>query len=537
VPLFSVVTPVYRPLPAALRGCIDSVLDQTCGDWELCLVDDASGSPEVAAILNDAVARDRRVRLVRRRENGGIVAASNDALRMATGRYVAFLDHDDRLAPTALEEAAAVVTSRDTVDYLYTDEEVIDAADRHVVTFRKPAWSPARLRSQNYCNHLSVFRRTLVERLGGLRAGFDGAQDHDLVLRVTEQAREVAHLPRTLYAWRAIEGSTARSVTAKPYAYEAGVRAVQDHCDRTDLHATVDHHSRFGAVYQVHRKLVRRPPACIVVPARGVRRRIWGVPVAAVVNAVQSVISRSTYTDLEVVVVADPAVPELVLRHARRIDERRVRVLRADRGRTLARMANLGVAHSSAEVVVLLAEEAEVRSIDWLETLVGVLEAGDVGLVGPKLLSSDSRVRSAGLRVGPERSAFGAAGARLVGEPRHEPGHFGALVTERECSGVSTTCAALRREVFESIGGLSGELAPADAALDLGMKVASRGQRIVWTPLAEVFDFAPSDEPAAPAADQLQRRWGRLMMRDAFLPHDVDAGVSCVAPTHQARRP
>src|SRR5690606_34148515 len=220
-------------------ACLGSVRDQTTGDWEHVVVDDGSTRPDVARLLSEAAAADPRVRVVTRAASGGIVAASSDALAAATGELIALLDHDDVLEPDALAAIDAAFAAGDDVDVVYSDHDMIRADGRYVTPSYKPDWSPERLRSQNYITHLLVARRALVDEVGGFREGYDGAQDHDLALRLGERARRVAHVPRVLYHWRQSPASVT-SGASKPWAFEAGVRAVADHCDRIGIDATVE---------------------------------------------------------------------------------------------------------------------------------------------------------------------------------------------------------------------------------------------------------------------------------------------------------
>ena len=240
-PRFSILTPIYETPADVLRKMLRSVQRQSFGDWELCLVDDGSKQPHVREILEQAQAGDPRVRVEYRQDNKGIVAASNEALAMAGGEFVALLDHDDTLHPDALAHVAEALDANAEADYVYTDEDKIDRAGRHSSPFFKPDWSPERMRTQMYTCHFSVFRRSLVEEVGGFDPGFEGSQDWDLVLKVTERARAIVHVPRVLYHWRMLETSAAGGgEAAKPYAFEAGKRAVQAHCERIGLEAEVE---------------------------------------------------------------------------------------------------------------------------------------------------------------------------------------------------------------------------------------------------------------------------------------------------------
>ena len=239
MPLFSVITPVYNPPIDAFEACIKSVFAQTHADWDWCLVDDGSTDPQIRKIMERLARKDKRVRIMFRPKNGGIVAASQDALDIATGEFIAFLDNDDTLHPNALSLVAATLADDPTVDYVYSDENKINEKGRPYDLFRKPAFDPIRLLGQNYCSHFSVIRSSLIDEVGGFRTGFEGSQDYDLILRITERARTIAHIPEVLYHWRAIPGSAAIQSDAKPYALISAERAVKDHLKRVKIDATV----------------------------------------------------------------------------------------------------------------------------------------------------------------------------------------------------------------------------------------------------------------------------------------------------------
>ena len=301
-PRISVLTTVFDPEREHLEACLRSVAEQEFTDWEHVLVDDGSTKPWVAGVLADAAAADARVRLVERPENGGIVAAASDALGAATGEWVALLDHDDELESTAL--AAMSDAAVGDTDVVYSDHDLLRADGRYASPSYKPDFSPERLRSQNYITHFLMARRSLVDEVGGFRVGYDGAQDHDLVLRLTEHARHVAHVPQVLYHWRQSPASVTSDSANKRWAFDAGVRAVADHCRRIGIDATVEHTEHDGC-YRVIRHLAEQPLVSVVIPTRGSSGRVWGVSRVYVVDAVRSILETSTYTNLEFVVVHD----------------------------------------------------------------------------------------------------------------------------------------------------------------------------------------------------------------------------------------
>ena len=513
-PMFSIVTPVYDPPVDVLSAAIDSVLAQTFRDWELILVDDCSPNAEVLETLRRYAANDSRIKVVERAVNGHIVKASNDGIAAATGRFIALLDHDDLLAPAALRRNAEVIAEHDDVDYVYSDEDKVDDKGRHYQRFDKPAWSPERLRAQNYCCHFSVLRTSLVREVGGFREGFDGSQDHDLILRVTEKARRIVHIPEVLYHWRVIPGSAAGDTEAKPYAVEAGRRAVQDHLDRLDIEATVS----IGPfnMFRVHRKLPVDRRVSIVIPTRGSSALVWGRRRAMVVEAVRSALGQTTHADLEVVVVYDdPATPTEVLDELRQVAGDRLVLVPFTEKFNYSRKVNLGVLASSGDRIVVLNDDVELRTPEWLDELVGALEEPDVGLTGAKLMFSSTSIQHAGL-------AFLRGGYmhpyRLL--PLSSPGPFGELVVNREVSGVTGACVAFRRETFLEVGGLAEGLPESFNDVDFCYKMTRAGYRILYMAHCLLFHFeSQTRDPKPYAADTvfMRRRWG-VPARDPYTP-------------------
>lgn len=512
-PMFSIITPVYNPPVRVLRATVDSVLAQTCDDWELVLVDDCSPDPSVRTVLRDYAARDPRIRVIERSENGHIVAASNDGLDTARGEFVAFLDHDDLLTPEALAENVEVISRHDDVDYIYSDEDLVRDNGRFTDPFSKPDWSPERLRGQNYCNHFSVIRASLVREVGGLREGFDGSQDHDLVLRVTERARRVEHIAKVLYHWRVIEGSAAGDADAKPYALEAGRRAVQEHLDRTGIDGTVT----IGGPgrYVLRRRLPAERRVSIVIPTRGSSSMIWGRRSVLVTRAVRSALELTAHKNLEIVVVYDEPTPTSVLEELRQIAGDRLVLVPFGEKFNYSRKINLGVLAASGDRLVLLNDDVEVRHGDWLEELVAPLEEPDVGMTGAKLYFASTAIQHAGLAysrgeyVHPYRFA-----------PESTPGKANELRINREVSGVTGACVGMRRDVYFDAGGLTEQLPESFNDVDLCYKILRLGYRILYMAQCELFHFESQTREPTPKASELgfmRRRWG-VPVRDRYTP-------------------
>jgi O-antigen biosynthesis protein len=514
VPRFSIVTPVYGTPPEVLRAAVDSVLHQSFGDWQLCLVDDGSPPDTVQTLLAELAASDPRIEVHTRTANGGIVAASNDALAMARGEFVALFDHDDVLEPHALERVDEALRSDDEIDLVYTDADKIDPWGIPVHPFRKPDWAPERFRHQNYLIHLAVIRRSIVSDIGGFRSGFDGSQDYDLLLRASERARRIHHIPEILYHWRIIEGSAAGDVTAKPAAYTAGRRAVQEHCERVGIDAVVEPVERVPGCYRL-----RRPPGpartvSVVIPTAGVRQTVRGVDTTLVLRALDGLLDATDHDGIEIVVVVDPATPERVVRHLRRRAARGVRLLPGTQPFNWSRASNLGARATSGELLLFLNDDVEVIHPDWLTNMVARC-TGDVGVVGPMLVFEDGRVQSAGhCHVGvPEH----------IGRLDHAdaPGAFGIFHIDRECSGVTGACLLTPRNLFEELGGMHEDLP--NSYNDVYYCCAARelGHRVLWTPSARLRHHEQaSRDPAAGGVEALAAldRWADDLLHDRYMP-------------------
>ena len=514
-PLFYIVTPVYEPSLEVLKETIKSVQAQTTNDWEWILVDDKSPSESVRDLLKDAALRDRRIKVIERGENGHIVKASNDGLAAATGEFVVFVDHDDLLTVDALDQVKAVVDQFDDVDYIYSDEDKVDEHGTFFAAFRKPEWSPERLRGQMYTSHLSAIRRSLVDQVGGFRQGYDGSQDHDLVLRITEHARRVVHIPKILYHWRAVEGSAAADAFAKPYAGEAGRRAVQDQLDRQGLQGVVEGIHGYPGHYRVSRSLPPNRRVSIIIPTIGKTASMWGEDRCFVVEAVRSALAHTEHENLEIVVVYDPPTPDEVLNQLRSIAGDKLVLVPYLGEFNFSKKINLGVIASTGDRVVALNDDVQLISEHWLEELVAPLEEPNVGMTGAKLFFSDRTIQHAGHAYGK-----GDYHHPFMGMSDEDAGPWGSLLISREVSGVTAACAALRREVFDEAGGFSETLPLSFNDVDLSYKVRSRHYRVVWVANCELYHFESQTRERIVAEWEAQvtwLRWGKPE-HDPYLP-------------------
>ena len=513
MPVFSIITPVYNPPIWALQACIDSVMNQSFPDWEWCIADDCSTDPKVHKVLKKLAKKDKRVHIEFRSQNGGIVEASNTAISMAVGEFVVLLDHDDSLTPNALTEVNDVVSTYPDTDYLYSDEDKIDKEGNTFDHFEKPDFSPERLRGQNYCSHLSVFRKSLLEKVGYFRPGFDGSQDYDLILRATEKARRIFHIRKVLYHWRVVQGSTAGDIDAKTESFNHAKDAVEEHCKRVGINASVTN-SDLGYVI-VKRKVTKPPKVSIIIPTRGDRKRIWGIETCLISNAVASVLERSTYPNFEIIIVHDE-VDELSSELESILGDARVKFVRYSKPFDFSDKCNTGVIHATGDVFVLLNDDTEIISEDWIEVLVGYLEDKDVAVVGPLTVLENGCVQSAGHSNNPQVHNLGNT------DVIYARGNYGSRLVAREISGVTGACMAIPRDKYFELGGYSCAFPFSYNDVDFCFKALEQNYRVIWTPLAKLWHFESlSRDPAVRGEDfnLLHRRWGRYFGQDRFSNH------------------
>ncbi len=520
-PRISVVVPVFNPPIQHLESCLESVLAQSYPHWQLCIANDASTDPTVAETLQHYAQRDRRIQWVQRSENGHICAASNSALSLADGDYVALLDHDDCLFEHALLEVASTVQANPDAELLYSDEDFIDEDGRRFAPHYKPDWNPALALSHNYVTHLAVYRRSLIEAVGGFRegAGVEGAQDYDLLLRCSARVRagvgSIVHIPKVLYHWRAHEGSTALGSDQKSYTSMAGQRALQDYLDAAGTagraEATDDDN-----LYRVAYPLEWEPLVSLLIPTRDM--------LAVVRPCVESILTQSTYRNFEILILDNQSAEPETLEWFRLIQQqdRRVRVLAYDQPFNYSAINNFGVACARGEILGLVNNDIEVITPGWIEELTSLAIQPENGCVGALLYYPDDTVQHAGVILG----LGGYAAHSHRGSPRGSQGYFNRLKVRQNLSAVTGACLFVRKSVYEQVGGLDEAYTVAYNDVDFCLRVQAAGYLNVFTPFAELYHhesksrgqedtpekIARFDEEKARLAD----RWGALLQRDPF---------------------
>ncbi len=506
MPLFSLIVPLFRTPAPLFSEMLESVLAQSYQRWELVLV---NASPEMEGLcrqVEEACARDRRVRCVTLDKNLGISENTNAGIAVATGDFVGFFDHDDLIEPNLLFEYARAINERPDTDVLYCDEDKVDEKGTLSSPFFKPAFGIDDLRGYNVVCHLLCIRRTLLDQLEPNTAEFDGAQDHNLTLEAAERARYVNHVPKMLYHWRAIAGSTAANADSKPYAAEAGMRAVRAHLERMGLRATVSP-ARYPFKYAVHYLPPEdRPLVSIVIPTSD--------HASVLERCVSSILEKTTYPNYEVVLVDNNSheeATEACYEHMIELGAGRVRVERYEGPFNFSAIVNQGARAARGEYLLLLNNDTEVITPEWLDRMLGICARDDVGAVGCRLYYPDNTIQHAGVVV----SGMGA-GHLFLNNPRKNHGYFNLADCQRDLSAVTGACMMVDRSVYEDVGGLDEALAVAYNDVDFCLRIRQRGLLVVYTPEVELYHYESLSRGAESNTEKRRRyfqEWTLLLHR------------------------
>ncbi|HEY3659745.1 MAG TPA: glycosyltransferase [Candidatus Udaeobacter sp.] len=498
-PLISVLTPVFDTPVSWLSEAVDSVLAQVYENWQLLLIDDGSTATDLLRVLPGLSARDRRIRVVRLESHQGISAALNKGLDLASGEWVTFFDHDDVLEPDALFQNVKLLQENPGVDLIYSDEDKLTEAGFDFPIL-KPDWSPDFFLSCNYLCHMIFLRRDLVREVGGFQPQFDGSQDYDLLLRVTERTNRIHHIPRVLYHWRRSNSSSASDVRQKPGQLEASWRAIEAHLQRRGEQAHVAVDWRTHAFY-VRRELREPTKISVIIPSfRGPE---------SLERCVESVVSRTSYPNYEIVIVKMSEGDKL----AKAATDSPHRVLYFADAVNDSAAKNYAVAQTDAAWLLFLDDSAEAIEPDWLTIMAEHVQRPEIGAVGARLVNRNGTIEHAGLVLG----VNGTARSAFHGFPAEHPGVNRQLQMTRNYSAVSSGCMLIRREVFQKVGGLDKALPRRLADVDLCLKMRRAGYLIVYTPLAKLIGAAPVSGARDNSAENIIRqRWSEVIERDPY---------------------
>lgn len=519
-PLISIVMPVYNAPENHLRACIESVIAQSYPNWELCVADDASPKKYIQRVLREYEQNDSRIRVVYREKNGHISRASNSALEIARGEYVALLDHDDALPEHALYFIAEAINEHPRAQILYSDEDKIDELGKRFEPHFKSDWNPDLFFSQNYVSHLGVYQRSILQKIGGFRPGVEGSQDQDLLLRCLPhvQSANIIHIPRVLYHWRTVEGSTALASGEKSYTTDAGIKALQDYFEENHPTSVQIEAGMIPNTYRVRWPIPMQPPlVTLLIPTRD-KKEITEI-------AVRSILEKTTYPNYEIIILDNGSVEPETLRFFEEIqkENKLVKVLSYNHPFNYSAINNFGVAKTSGEIVGLVNNDIEVISPEWLTEMVSHACRPEIGCVGAKLYYGNDTLQHGGVILG----IGGVANHAHKNFKRDDPGYFARLTVYQNYSAVTAACLVVRREIYDEVGGLDEEnLKVAFNDVDFCLKVREAGYRNLWTPYAELYhheSISRGNEDTPEKMERFQKevnfmvkKWGRVLEVDPY---------------------
>ena len=535
-PVVSVVMPVYNPPVHFLKEAVESVRNQLYPNWELCIADDASSDPQVLNFLSSLEAQDKRIKVVLRPQNGHIVAASNSALALATGDFVALLDHDDVIPTDALYWMAQAVNRNPAASVFYSDEDKIGLDGKRCDPYFKSDWNLELFLSQNMISHLGMYRRSLLEEVNGFRLGYEGSQDYDLALRCVLKLlpSQIVHIPRVLYHWRILPGSTALSPGEKSYAQKAGHRALTDYLAASNLGGRVE--SLPNGFYRVHPPLPKvLPLVSLIIPTRNALELVR--------QCIDSILVKTTYSNYEILLIDNGSDDPAAVAYFSELNQHeRIRVIRDDSEFNYAALNNRAVAQAKGELIGLINNDIEVIAPDWLGEMVGLVLRPGVGAVGARLWYPNETLQHGGVIIG----LGGVAGHAHWGIERDDPGYFGRAVLTQVLSGVTAACLLVRKSVFEQVAGLDEvNLKVAFNDVDFCLKLNEAGYRNIWTPYAEMYhhesatrgtEDSPEKQARFSSEEQyMHRRWGHLFSNDPYYNVNLTLTQPSFAPAWPPR--
>lgn len=493
-PLISVAVPAYRTPEKFLVQMIDSLLAQTYGNWELCI---ANGSPEDGAmkkVLEEYTKKDSRIRVSELTENKGIAGNTNAALEMARGEFVGLLDHDDLLAPNALYEIVRALDEDRTLDAVYTDEDkVTTELDEHFQPHLKPDFNLDLLRSNNYICHFFVVRRSIVQKVGGFRQEFDGAQDHDFIFRCIETAEKVGHIPEILYHWRTHKASTADNPASKMYAFDAGKRAIEAHLKRTGTEGIVSHTPDLG-FFRVKYPVQGQPLVSVIIPNKDEKETLKA--------CIDSIREKTEYPNYEIIIVENNSTTDEIFQYYKELSQDpRIRLLRWKKEFNYSAINNYGVRHANGEYLLFLNNDVTVITPGWIKELLGVCQRPEVGAAGVKLIYPDNTIQHAGCVIG----LGGIAGHMFVDMPANRTGYLHKASILQDMSAVTAACMMMKRTAFEEAGGFTEKLSVAFNDVDLCLKVRKNHKLIVYDPYVQLYHMESKTRGAEDNKEKVRR--------------------------------
>lgn len=476
-PKISIIIPMYNTPLNFFKELVDSLIDQTYTNWELCLAD---GSPEKNQKLEKIYKKDERIKYKFIGENKGIAGNTNEALSLVTGDFVALLDHDDLLPIFSLYEIVKCINKNPDVEFIYTDEDKFEKlGGKRYDPYFKSDFAPDTLRANNFICHFSVFKKELMDKLGGFRSKYDGAQDYDILLRMSEETNNIIHIPKILYHWRVHSLSTAKSGgTAKPYAYEAGIKAIQDHIDRIGLKGTVESGNTLGT-YKVNYEIQGNPKVSIVIPNKDYVKTL-----KVCINSIKKL---TTYENYEIIIVENNSEENETFEYYKKIDGKdKIKVVYfPEKEFNYSKIINFGVKNSTGDYIVQLNNDTELLTPNWLQEMLGFAQRDDVGAVGAELFYPDNTIQHAGIIIG----IGGVAGHVFKNLPKGIHGYFSKDAMIQNLSAVTAACIMTPKSIYDEVGYMDEKFKVAFNDVDFCLKIRQTGKLIVYNPYVQFTHY------------------------------------------------
>lgn len=527
MPKLSVVIPAYQTPERFLKEMIDSILSQTYENWEICVANGGRAGDRVDKVMSVYAKTDPRIRFVNLNDNLGISENTNAALAMADGDYIVLADHDDTIPPHAFYEVVKAVNEAPETDVLYSDEDKLDMDggalfDPHF----KPDFNPDLLTSVNYISHLFIVKRELLVQVGGLRNEFDGAQDYDFILRCTEQARRIHHIPKVLYHWRCHQDSTASNPESKLYAFEAGARAVMAHYERLGIKAAKVLKGVDYGIYHTIFELREQPLISVIIPNKDHHQDLD--------LCLRSLLERASYQNLEFIIIENNSTKPETWDYYQKIQKEfaNVRVVQWEREFNYSAINNYGETFAKGKYLLFLNNDTEIISPGLFEELLGFCQREDVGVVGARLLYEDDTIQHAGVVVG----FGGIAGHTFIGLHEAENSYFHRAMCAQNYTAVTAACMMTKKTVFETVGGFTEELAVAFNDIDYCMKVRALGKLIVYAPYATMYHYESKSRGLEDTPEKVARFNREIRIFADRWPDILKTGDPCYNPNLTLRK-
>lgn len=512
-PKISIITPVYNPPVKWFKSCINSVLEQSYQNWELCIADDKSTDPEIKKVINFYSKKDSRIKTVFRSKNGHISEASNSALQIATGNYIALLDHDDDLSPNALFEVVSFINKSPDIDLVYSDEDMLELSGKHVNPSFKPDWSLDMFLSTNYLCHFTVIRRSLVNKIGGFRKGFEGSQDYDLFLRIIEKTKYVYHIPKILYHWRRIPNSTATNYSVKSYANQASLTALNDYLKRNKINAKAVNGIQPG-IFRIKYKIKENPLVNIIIPTKD--------KVFFLKECIDSILSKTTYKNYKIMIIDTGSIENETSDFYKTIKNKKISILNWKKDFNYSLVNNFGAQKAKGKYLLFLNNDTKIISPNWIESMLEHAQRKEIGAVGVKLLYPNNTIQHAGIFLG----VGGIANPNyyrmsdLVSQP------YPLLNSKdmiRNFSAVTGACLMVKKDKFLSVGGFDPRFKIAYNDIDLCLKLNKNGFRTIYNPFSKLFHYESlsisdnrDNKQFEREENLMKKKWSETIKNDPF---------------------